>query len=196
MKMPTKEKLKIRLSDYLDNRSKAIEKTEIFVKGLQGEKGERGYTGERGPKGEIGLPGKDGRDGGDGKDGVSIKGDQGLPGLNGRDGKDGENSKEITLDQINELVKKAINNLPKPMGGMFGKIVRRGGSSLISNEVPTGAINGTNKTFTLANPPKIDSVMVYQDGVRLNLTGYTLSGQTLTLNTAPVTELVIDYTTK
>ena len=188
--MPTKEKLKIHLSDYLDNRSKAIEKTEIFVKGLQGEKGERGYTGERGPKGEMGLPGKDGRDG---KNGISIKGDHGEPGL---PGKDGINGKEITLEEIKELVQIAVRNLPKPMGGMFGKIVRRGGSSLISNEVPTGAINGINKVFTLANPPKIDSVMVYQDGVRLNLTGYTLSSQTLTLNTAPATELVIDYTTK
>jgi hypothetical protein len=60
-------------------------------------------------------------------------------------------------------------------------------------EVPGGAINGANATFTLANLPNPStSVALYKDGVLLAqgaANDYTISGQTITMNAGalPVT---------
>jgi hypothetical protein len=60
--------------------------------------------------------------------------------------------------------------------------------NLVSNEVPSGSINGTNTTFTLANTPILGSVSLYRNGV-LQYAGagndYTISGSTITTTTAP-----------
>jgi hypothetical protein len=59
------------------------------------------------------------------------------------------------------------------------------------SEVPTGTINGSNVTFTLANTPvAVDSVQVFLNGiVQIRGAGedYTLSGNTITFITAPAT---------
>lgn len=66
-------------------------------------------------------------------------------------------------------------------------------TNFIYNEVPSGAINGTNKSFTLANTPVTGSVRVWVDGIRFNASDFTVSSTTLTLTVAPQTELVVDY---
>lgn len=57
-------------------------------------------------------------------------------------------------------------------------------------EVPSGAINGVNVTFTLAHTPVAGSEMVYING-QLDQSGagndYTISGSTITYLTAPIT---------
>lgn len=60
-------------------------------------------------------------------------------------------------------------------------------SSLITNETPSGAINGTNTSFTLANTPVAGSVEVFLNGL-LQTVGddYTISGSTITYATAPI----------
>lgn len=61
--------------------------------------------------------------------------------------------------------------------GAFG-----GNGQLIEGEVPTGTINGTNPTFTLANTPIAGSVKLSLGGLRLTITThYTLSGGTITM---------------
>ena len=56
------------------------------------------------------------------------------------------------------------------------------------NEVPSGTINGSNVTFTLANTPYAGSVSVYLDGLIQRITtDYTISGSTITFVTAPGT---------
>lgn len=69
---------------------------------------------------------------------------------------------------------------------------------LITGETPTGAINGANTSFTLANAPDpAGSLRVTLNGTRLTLTtDYTLSGTTLTMLVAPITDslLRVDYT--
>ena len=60
-------------------------------------------------------------------------------------------------------------------------------SKFIDNEIPSGTINGTNKTFTINKAPNpISSLKVYWNG-QLLLAGsdYTLSGTTITMEEAP-----------
>lgn len=71
-------------------------------------------------------------------------------------------------------------------------------ADLVSNEVPTGSVNGSNTTFTLANTPRSGTVKVYQNGMRLFVgagNDYTISGATITFVTAPITgdNLIVDY---
>lgn len=61
-------------------------------------------------------------------------------------------------------------------------------AQFIWNETPSGAINGTNTTFTLANTPITGKVGVYLNGQRLvegASEDYTISGGTITLADPP-----------
>lgn len=66
-------------------------------------------------------------------------------------------------------------------------------NGFIYNETPTGTINGSNTSFTLANTPISGSLQLYRDGQLLNGGGndYTLSGTTITFTTAPATGSVL-----
>lgn len=65
----------------------------------------------------------------------------------------------------------------------------------VQGEVPTGAVNGVNQSFGLANGPSPVTVALYLAGVRQAPSLYTLSGQTVTFAVAPVTGLLLaDYT--
>lgn len=69
-------------------------------------------------------------------------------------------------------------------------------SDHVTEEVPSGAINGSNVTFTLANAPISGTVKVFLNGIRQKLTThFTVSGTTLTLAAAPVAgdTLVVEY---
>ncbi len=58
----------------------------------------------------------------------------------------------------------------------------------ITREIPSGAINGTNVTFTLANTPVTGTEHVYLNGVLQDegaLNDYTISGAVITMNDAP-----------
>ncbi len=69
---------------------------------------------------------------------------------------------------------------------------------IISNETPTGAINGSNVTFTLAFNPIAGTVRVRLNGLG-QMAGvgndYTISGAVITYNSAPLTgdTLLVDY---
>ena len=62
-----------------------------------------------------------------------------------------------------------------------------GGLVGMAREVPTGAINGINTSFTLSIVPLSDDhVSIYVDGRMLNDSEVTISGQNITLIEAPV----------
>ena len=65
--------------------------------------------------------------------------------------------------------------------------VSGGGIITWKDETPSGTINGSNTTFTLSNVPDANSLSLYRNGQFLTGGGedYTLSGNTLTLVTAP-----------
>jgi len=63
-------------------------------------------------------------------------------------------------------------------------------NQFIDKEIPSGLINGSNVTFTLANTPILGSEHLYRNGI-LQEEGagndYTISGATITYLTAPLT---------
>jgi|SRR5581483_47276 len=63
-------------------------------------------------------------------------------------------------------------------------------SDFVVNETPSGTINGSNTSFTLANTPLAGTEQIFQDGILL-LKGagldYTISGATITMINAPAT---------
>lgn len=63
-------------------------------------------------------------------------------------------------------------------------------SNFVTRETPSGSINGSNVTFTLANTPVAGSEEIYLNGL-LQEPGagndYTISGSTITYLTAPLT---------
>ena len=67
--------------------------------------------------------------------------------------------------------------------------------SVASPETPTGTINGTNTTFTLANDNvDLAGLVVISDSVTLATDGYSITPKgTLELVTAPSTTLTVDY---
>ena len=71
-------------------------------------------------------------------------------------------------------------------------------SNFVFNEVPSGSVNGSNTTFTLAYTPTAGTLLLYLNGVRLKSgsgNDFTLSTNTITMTTAPVTNdvLLCDY---
>lgn len=60
--------------------------------------------------------------------------------------------------------------------------------NFVVNEIPSGTINSSNVTFTLAHTPTVNSEMVYYNGqLQRPITDYTISGGTITFVTAPET---------
>ena len=71
-------------------------------------------------------------------------------------------------------------------------------SQFFDAEIPGGIVDGTNNTFTLANPPSGTSLALFRNGLyMLNNFDYTLSGQTITFVTGgvpqPADTLVANY---
>ncbi len=57
---------------------------------------------------------------------------------------------------------------------------------ILMGEVPTGAINGANTTFVLANTPQNGAIGVFLNGLRCKLTtDYAIVGTTITMVAAP-----------
>lgn len=67
-----------------------------------------------------------------------------------------------------------------------------GSASWVYNETPSGTVDGSNTTFTLAHTPVSGSLMLFRDG-QLMKEGddYTLSGNTITFSTAPASGSVL-----
>jgi hypothetical protein len=66
-------------------------------------------------------------------------------------------------------------------------------SNFVYNETPSGTVNSSNVTFTLANTPVAGTVRVWVSGIKQKLTThYSVSGSTITFVTAPTTGSDID----
>ncbi len=61
-----------------------------------------------------------------------------------------------------------------------------GGINFAGSEVPSGTVDGTNTTYTLAHTATSDSLQLFWNGVRqYPTTDYTISGATITMTYAP-----------
>jgi len=149
--------------------------TRISSNAARPVKGRDYIDGKDGRRGKQGIPGKDGRDG--------RPGPQGPEGLQGKDGSpdtpEDIKKKLQTLKGNERLDASAIKNIViKQSGGGMGNVFA---------ETPSGAINGSNKTFTLTNVPKNNSLIFMLNGQFLRNGSsfeYTLSGKTVTLTSA------------
>lgn len=78
-----------------------------------------------------------------------------------------------------------------------GRLTAAATVNFVDNEVPSGTVNGSNVTFTLANAPApATSLKLYKNGLRLKVTDdYSLSSATITMVSAPLTndKLIADY---
>lgn len=99
------------------------------------------------------------------------------------------------LEELKEMIRVASS---KRSGGGLSSIALQ--SKFIDDETPSGTIDGSNQTFTLANTPIPSSLKVYRGGARQRVTeDYTLSGRTITFTLAPqvidsVEEIIlVDY---
>lgn len=55
-----------------------------------------------------------------------------------------------------------------------------------TEEVPSGSVNGSNVTFTLASTPDSKTLVLSVDGaIQKRTTHYTISGSTITMIAAP-----------
>ena len=71
-------------------------------------------------------------------------------------------------------------------------------SNFVTEETPSGSINGSNTAYTLANTPTSGTLKLYLNGIRLKSgagNDYTLSTNTITMTTAPISGdvLLADY---
>lgn len=66
--------------------------------------------------------------------------------------------------------------------------------NIATDEIPSGTINGSNVTFTLAHSPQTGTLDLYLNGV-LQTSGYTLVGNVITMEIAPNpgSDLLADY---
>lgn len=56
----------------------------------------------------------------------------------------------------------------------------------VFNETPAGTVNGSNKVFTLIDPPYQGKYQVFKNGLLLKpTTDYAVSGKTITFVSAP-----------
>lgn len=71
-------------------------------------------------------------------------------------------------------------------------------TNFVIEETPSGSINGSNTSFTLANTPTSGTVKLYLNGVRQKSgagNDYTITTNTITMTTAPISGdvLLVDY---
>jgi hypothetical protein len=73
-----------------------------------------------------------------------------------------------------------------------------GASNIVTEETPSGSVNGSNTSYTLANTPTAGSLKLFLNGIRLKSgsgNDYTISTNTITMTTAPISGdvLIADY---
>jgi len=81
-----------------------------------------------------------------------------------------------------------ITTIPQYITVQVGATVTTSSGSFVIGETPSGAVNGSNATFTTSQNFVPESVQVFINGVsQTNAVDYTTSGTTtITLNVSPV----------
>jgi hypothetical protein len=67
------------------------------------------------------------------------------------------------------------------------------GPQYFMDEVPSGAIDGTNTVYALSHVPFANSLSVFINGIRVDLNDYTLSGGQITFNLPPNRKVHVTY---
>lgn len=121
--------------------------------------------------------------------------------LNKIDGLDlGDPQKNVNAADMNQI-KSNVNTNETTLANLGTSFTTFTGTTFpgtfVENMVPVGTVNGINVTFTLSDTPIAGSVKLYINGIRLKAAGvgYSISGNTITMVTAPETGdiLLADY---
>lgn len=184
-------------------------KLSIMEKGEKGDKGDKGEKGKDGKDGRDGVDGIDGKDGVDGKDGAMGVVDEAtiaylediITKVEGeikllkqtpqtRTGWGAhplviQNASGTVVDKVARNIKfagSAVASVVRGADGVVTVTLNSGAGGTLNSEVPTGTVNDTNMTFTVANTPAYIVVngLAYQAGEGI-FTSY--STPTITLNT-------------
>jgi len=101
-----------------------------------------------------------------------------------------------------EIASDANIALSKIAGGteLNNRVTDLESDAFVTREVPSGSVNGSNVTFTLANTPVAGSEQVYLNGLLQDPgagNSYTISDSTITFLSAPLTndEIHVSYAT-
>lgn len=119
----------------------------------------------------------------------------GITALTGDVTASGSGSVAATLATVNSGIGTFTNPVVTANGkGLITSISNGTGaatSTQITSEIPTGAVNGVNTVFTLANTPITGSAQVYYNGqLVLSPGAYTISTNTITFGTAPASGVI------
>lgn len=104
----------------------------------------------------------------------------------------------LLIQALDALANSGASQAIRKSGATTLANVNVGGGNFADNEVPSGAVNGSNVTFTLANTPTSGTVKLYLNGIRQKSgsgNDYTISGVTITTAVAPASgdALLADY---
>ena len=161
----------------LSERINEISAIKLFenISMLRGDKGDNGEPGEQGKPGlsVVGPQGRPGKDGKDGKDGApGIRGEHGPEGLRGKPGKEVVRKLNTLYQKLDPKVIRGFDTL---VGEKREKTLLRGGGMKLRQITPTGAINGSNTTYTV---PSHTIGLLFRNGVLQGAGGedYTESG--------------------
>lgn len=104
----------------------------------------------------------------------------------------------VLQDSTDTLTNKTINTASNTITIVEADISDLNHTTIITRETPSGLINGSNTTYTLANTPVVGSECVFLNGILQDEgagNDYTISGATITYLTAPFTgdKLRVNY---
>jgi hypothetical protein len=81
-------------------------------------------------------------------------------------------------DSIIDLQYDSISSVWRILGGTGSNITGL-------NEVPSGSVDGSNRFFTLSKIPVYGTLIVFRNGIKVEISEYSFLGQIITMNVAP-----------
>ena len=84
----------------------------------------------------------------------------------------------LTNDSIIDLQYDATAAVWRILGGTGSNITGL-------NEVPSGSVDGSNRFFTLSKIPVYGTLIVFRNGIKVEISEYSFLGQVITMNIAP-----------
>lgn len=167
-------------------------------RGEKGDKGDRGLPGKEGPRGEAGAKGEQGEKG---ADGTTLQPDQAVDLVNSAKAKLSLSSVAGLSEELRFLKRAVREKAGKQISGSGDSVsaganisvTRTNGRKVIAvtgitgttfyAETPTGAVNGSNKIYTVANT--ITTILNFTiNGVYIHPADYSFAGTTITFTTA------------
>lgn len=184
--------------------------------GKDGRDGIDGRDGTDGDDGEQGVAGQDGKDGEDGEDGMQVSAQQILDAISSLEG---EEASAFGKAMGSKIDISNIRNASSFMFGKkkykTEELLHGGGPTLvagsgvtitanangtttiaatgasIASEIPVGAVNGVNTTYTVAHTPLF---IIADSNFRISGQGYTYVAPTITMDPLiPPVQFIISY---